>query len=126
VVDRLSEAWLAFCGRGKISIGHQRRSVESCVGTDGVPRGHYSDVVLDPTLPDKHSMYPSHDHTTSPRDHRSMVVDARVFNDMKSHLDELEFWLVIEHFYAVGRANGRIPSRSPERLPTGWAPNRNF
>ena len=126
MADQISQAWLAFCRRGRISIGHQRRSVESCLGPDGVVRGYYSDLVLDPTLGDRDSMYPSHDHMTFPHEDRTMVVDARLFNDMKSHLDETEFWLVIEHFYAVGRAKGRIPNRSPERLPAGWAPRRSF
>lgn len=123
---KLHAAWEAFCRRGQISVGHQRRSVESCRSQDGVVRGHYSDLELDPTLEHTHSMYPSHDHTIDSQDHRAMVVDARIINDMKSHLSEDEFWQVIEHLYAVGRAKERIPSRRPRRLGRGWHPHRNY
>ncbi len=126
MTDHLSEVWLEFCRRGSISLGHQKQSVESCLGPDGIVRGRYSDLVLDPTLAHTDSMYPSHDHTTSPRDHSRMVVDTRLLNDMKSHLSQEEFWLVVEHLYAVGREKDRIPARSPARLPTGWTPSRHF
>jgi len=126
MVNQLSEAWLEFCRRGHISQGNQRRSVESCLGADGTVRGHYSDLPLDPTLLPTHSMYPSHDHTTVPRDDREMVVDARVINDMKSHLSEAEFWLVVEHLFAVGVAKGCIPSGAPRRLSDTWSPVRHF
>jgi hypothetical protein len=39
-----------------------------------------------------------------------MVVDARIINDMKSHLSNSEFWLLVEHLYAVGRAKGSHPA----------------
>ena len=126
MVDPLSEDWLAFCRKGQISQSNQRRSVGSCRGADGVVRGYYSDLPLNPTLPPTHSMYPSHDHTTAPRDHGAMVVDARVINDMKSHLNEAEFWLVIEHLFAVGVAKGRILNGAPRRLLDDWAPERHF
>lgn len=122
----LPESWIAFCRRGQISVGHQRRSVQACLGPDGTVRGYYSDLPLDPTLDPTHSLYPSHDHTTAPRDHQAMVVDARVINDMKSHLSESEFWQVVEHLYAVGRAKDRIPNRAAQRLDSNWRPSRNF
>lgn len=121
-----SPDWQGFCARGQISVGHQRRSLEACTDQDGIVRGYYSDIELDPTLPSSHSLYPSHDHTTVPRNDREMVVEARVFNDMKAHLTASEFWEVIEHFYAVGRAKGRIPDRSPQRLHPGWTPERGY
>jgi hypothetical protein len=71
-------------------------------------------------------MYPSHDHFTYPKNDKNMVVDARIFNDMKTHLAESEFWLVVEHLYAVGVAKGKIPQRPPERLPEDWSPDRHF
>lgn len=126
MVNQLSEVWLEFCRRGRISQINQRRSVESCLDADGTVRGHYSDLPLDPTLSPTHSMYPSHDHTTLPRDDGKMVVDARVINDMKSHLIEAEFWLVIEHLYAVGIADGRIQRDAPRRLVDTWSPARHF
>jgi hypothetical protein len=122
----LSESWEAFCGRGRYSIGHQRRSVRRCLGADGVVRGWYSDLPLDPTIHHTRSMYPSHDHTTHPRDDREMVVDARIINDMKSHLTDAEFWSLIEHLYAVGIAKGAIPTDAPRRLADNWSSLRQF
>jgi hypothetical protein len=66
-------------------------------------------------------MYPSHDHTTHLRDDREIVLDARIVNDMKSHLTDSEFWLLIEHLYAVGVAKGTIPLGPPRRLADGWS-----
>lgn len=125
-VDELPESWEAFCNRGRYSVGHQRRSVRRCFGPDGIVRGYYSDLPLDPTIPCTRSMYPSHDHTTHPRDDREMVVDARIVNDMKSHLNATEFWLLIEHLYAAGIAKGTIPPGPPRRLPDNWSSLRQF
>jgi hypothetical protein len=91
-----------------------------------VVRGYYSDLRLDPTLQHNHSMYPSHDHTTFPRDHKAMFVEARVVNDMRSHTSEGEFRQFVEHFYAVGLAKGKIPQGVPQRLPDGWSTVRHF
>jgi hypothetical protein len=71
-------------------------------------------------------MYPSHDHTTHPRDDREMVVDARIVNDMKSHLSDSEFWLLVQHLYAVGVAKGTIPAGPPSRLADDWSSLRHF
>jgi hypothetical protein len=125
-VDELLESWEAFCNRGRYSVGHQRRSVRRCLGLHGMVRGWYSNLPLDPTIPCTRSMYPSHDHTTHPRDDREMVVDARIINDMKSHLSEAEFWLLIEHLYVVGREKGNIPPGLPRRLADDWSSLRQF
>jgi hypothetical protein len=87
----LSQEWLDFCKRGRLPQGRQRKSVE-CSVVAGKVRGYYGDLVLDPTLDWTDSPYPSHDHTTHPRDHSNMVVEARVVNDMKGHLNDDEFW----------------------------------
>lgn len=126
MAEKLSEAWDDFCHRGSYSVTNQRRSVARCLGVDGIVRGWYSDLPLDPTIPVTRSMYPSHDHTTHPKNDQHMVVDARVVNDMKSHLDESEFWLLVEHLYAVGLAKGKIPQGAPQRLADNWSSIRHF
>jgi hypothetical protein len=124
--DGLSVEWDAYCHRGKYSVTNQRRSVRRCMGADGIIRGWYSDLPLDSTIPCTRSMYPSHDHITHPKDDREMVVDARVVNDMKSHLTESEFWLLVEHLYGVGVAKRRIPPGPPRRLADNWTSIRHF
>lgn len=117
--------WKDFCERGRYSRSHQRKSVERCF--DGsIVRGHYTDLRMDPTLDPSHPMYPSHDHTTQPKDDREMVIDARVLNDAKTLLSEDELWRLIEHLYAVGLAKGRIPARSPQRVSDDWRPSRGY
>src|SRR5262245_55262631 len=124
--DKLPVTWDSYCHRGNYNVTNQRRSVRRCLGADGVVRGWYSNLPLDPTIPCTRSMYPSHDHATYPKDDREMVVDARVVNDMKSHLSEREFWLLVEHLYAVGVAKGAIPPGPPRRLPDDWSSIRHF
>ncbi|KKR70480.1 MAG: Proline-tRNA ligase, partial [Candidatus Woesebacteria bacterium GW2011_GWA2_40_7b] len=74
----------------------------------GKIRGYYSDLELDPTAMPSSSLYPSAEHTTYPKKDSQMVVEARIINDMKSHLSEEEFWYAVEHLYAVGREKGKI------------------
>jgi hypothetical protein len=88
-------------------------------------RGYYSGLVLNPLLPPTHSMYPSHDHLTYPKNDAEMVVDTRLINDMKSHNSEREFWKWVEHLYVVGVAKG-LCSINPRRLKDGWSPDRHF
>jgi hypothetical protein len=121
----LSQEWLDFCKRGRLPQGRQRKSVE-CSVVAGKVRGYYSDLVLDPTLDWTDSLYPSHDHTTHPRDHSNMVVEARVVNDMKGHLNDDEFWRMIEHLYAVGVSKRKIRSGLARRLSPHWRPERNY
>ena len=118
--------WEAFCKRGLYSIENQRMSVEHCMGPDGVVRGHYSDFQLDPTLPEKSALYPSHDHTYDRSDDSQMVVDARFINDMKSILSEDEFWMVIAHLHSVGVEKGKINRDGHKRLPSAWKLGRNY
>lgn len=96
------------------------------MAAEGIVRGFYSDLPLDPTLPPTHSLYPSHDHITYPRRDQEMVVEARVINDMKVHLGDAEFWRVIEHLYAVGVEKDKIPAGVARRLDAGWSPERHY
>ncbi len=121
----LSESWKEFCKKGNYSFGNQIASVERCIDKNGVVRGYYSDIPLDPTLLHTDAMYPSHDHLTYPKDDSKMAVDARVINDMKSIINEQELWVLIEHLYSVGRAKGKIPDRVAKQH-NQWRPKRNF
>ena len=71
-------------------------------------------------------MYPSFEHLVDRDKHDDAVVEARIFNDMKSHLSESEFWLVIEHLFAVGLAKGKIKPPFGKRLPKRWSPARHY
>jgi hypothetical protein len=122
----LSQQWLDFCKRGKCLASRQRESVNRSVAADGTVRGYYSDLLLNPDLDPTHSLYPSHDHTSHPRDDREMVVDARVINDMKTHLSEPEFWRMIEHLYAVGICKGKIQPGVARRHDSDWCPERHY
>ena len=63
--DSLSEAWEIWCNRGRPSVGHRRRAVTKCMNARGEVRGYYSNLILDPTLPPTHSLYPSIDHVVT-------------------------------------------------------------
>jgi hypothetical protein len=120
----LSEAWEIWCRRGRSSVGHKRRAVLKCMNAQGEIRGFYSNLILDPTLPPTHSLYPSIDHVTFPKRHGEIVVETRIVNDMKSHLSEEEFWHAIEHLFVVGTAQKKIPSSAARR--DSWAPGRHY
>ncbi|MDP1677625.1 MAG: hypothetical protein Q8L88_12270 [Bacteroidota bacterium] len=121
----ISNEWKEFCSKGRYSQRDQITSVNKCLSNDGMVLGFYSDLVLNPNLPDTDALYPSHDHTINSSNHSQMVVDARIINDMKSILNETEFWIIIEHLYAVGISKGKIPNRTAQRNDS-WKPVRNF
>lgn len=121
----LPNDWLEFVRRGKLAKRHQTNSVQRCLGSDGIVRGYYSGLPLNPLLPPTHSMYPSHDHNTHPKNHAEMVVEAQIFNDSKSHFSGPEFWQSIEHLYAVGVATGQC-SANPRLLNNHWSPKRHY
>lgn len=81
-------------------------------------------MLLDPTLPHTNSLYPSVDHTTSPKSDIEMVVEARIINDVKSHLTEEEFWQMVEHLYAAGTSKGKVSRLAKRR--DAWKPKRNY
>src|SRR5439155_13529967 len=93
----LPAAWEAWCHRGRPSVGLRRSAVRRCMNAKGEVRGYYSDLLLDPELPDTHALYPSIEHITFPKQHGEIVVETRVVNDMKCILSEEEFWHAIEH-----------------------------
>ena len=125
--SELNEAWLAWSKRGVHGkTARKRRAAERCLATDGTVRGYYSDLPLDPSLPESHSLYPSIEHLNSPTDHSNLVVEARIINDMKNHLSEAEFWQVVEHLYAIGQHKGHIPIPTARTLPTAWSPTRHY
>lgn len=117
--------WDKFCHKGPVAVEKQRESVRQCLGTDGIVRGYYSEIPLDPTLPHTHPLYPSHAHTTWPKDHDKMVVDARIINDMKGILSEDEFWKMIGHLYSVGKKKRKIPPQI-EPIANNWKPDRSY
>lgn len=121
----ITDEWKQFCRKGRYSQRDQIASVEKCSGNDGVVRGFYSDLLLNPSLRDTDALYPSHDHTYDASDDSQMVVDARIINDMKSILNEPEFWNIIEHLYAVGITKGKIIDRKAQRNDD-WKCVRNF
>ena len=71
-------------------------------------------------------MYPSLEHLADPKNHTETVVEARIINDMKSHLREEEFWRVIEHLFIVGIDKGKIRAPFGKRLPKGWSTVRHY
>lgn len=71
-------------------------------------------------------MSPSFEHLVHPTNHAEAVVEARIINDMKSHLSENEFWLVIEHLFSVGLAKEKIKPPFGKRLSKGWSPARHY
>ena len=71
-------------------------------------------------------MYPSFEHLVDPTNHQEAVVEARIFNDMKSHLSEAEFWQAIEHLFIVGVQKGKIKPPFGKRLPKGWSPAKHY
>ena len=120
----LSEAWEIWCHRGRLSVGNRRRAVLRCMDDNGDVRGYHSDLLLDPTLPPTHSLYPSIEHLTFPKLDSEVVVETRIVNDMKSHLSETDFWQMIEHLYVVGRTRDRIPASAARR--DSWTLGRNY
>jgi hypothetical protein len=118
-----SEEWGKWCHRGRYSVGDKRRAILKSVRNREV-MGYYSDFLLDPTLPVTHSLYPSVDHIRSRDDDSNTVVETRIINDMKSHLEENEFWQAIGHLHAVGIEKGTLPRNSKRR--DSWRPKKNY
>ena len=71
-------------------------------------------------------MYPSFEHLVDPLNHKEAVVEARIVNDMKSHLNEKEFWRMIEHLFIVGLDKGKIKPPFGKRLPEEWSPEKHY
>lgn len=119
----IPENWVKWCSAGKSARKKNalRRSL-----VNGNVRGYFSDIPLNPELEHSHSMYPSVEHLVSANNHQEIVVEARIVNDMKSHLSEDEFWKMVEHLFSVGIKKGKIKAPFGKRLPKGWTPARHY
>jgi len=123
---KIPATWEKWCTTGRHGKGARKKNaIQKCLNSGHV-RGYFSDIVLRPDLDITHSMYPSLDHLAGPKNHTETVVEARIINDMKSHLSEAEFWRVIEHLFIVGMGKGKITAPFGKRLPKGWSPARHY
>ena len=122
---KIPTTWESWCKRGIHSGGRKKNAVLRSLKSGSV-RGYFSDFVLNPDLDPSNSMYPSVEHLVAPDNHDETVVEARIINDMKSHLSEDEFWQVIEHLFAVGIEKGKITPPLGKRLPRKWAPRNHY
>jgi hypothetical protein len=123
---KIPDLWQKWCATGRHGKGARKKNaVQKCLNSGHV-RGYFSDIALNPDLKVTHSMYPSLEHLAGPKNHTETVVEARIINDMKSHLSEEEFWRVIEHLFIVGIDKGKIRAPFGKRLPKGWSPGRHY
>ena len=124
--QKIPDAWAKWCTSGRHGVGsRKKKAVLKCLQSGHV-RGYFSDIPLRPDLEGSHSMYPSFEHLVDPTNHQEAVVEARIFNDMKSHLSEVEFWQAIEHLFIVGVQKGKIKPPFGKRLPKGWSPEKHY
>lgn len=122
---RIPANWEKWCKTGIHGHGTTKKNAVMRCLKNGHVRGYFSDIVLRPDTHTLDSMYPTLEHLNDPNDHDDAAVEACIFNQIKSHLSEKEFWQVIEHFFAVGVEKGAIKPPFGKRLPRGWAPKRN-
>jgi hypothetical protein len=118
--------WQKWCKSGIHGRGARKKNAVLKCLVSGHVRGYFSDIVLRPDLAGTDSMYPSLEHLVDPKNHAEAVVEARIINDMKSHLNEAEFWKVIEHLFIVGIEKKKIVPPFGKKLPKGWSPLRNY
>jgi len=124
--QKIPAPWVKWCGTGKHGQGARKKNAVLKCLKSGHVRGHFSDIPLRPDLDPTHSMYPSFEHLHDPSNHQEAVVEARIINDMKSHLSENEFWQVIEHLFLVGLEKGKIKPPFGKRLPRNWSPAKHY
>jgi hypothetical protein len=124
--QKIPALWEKWCKTGKHGRGARKKNAVMKCLKRGHVRGYFSDIILRPDIEHTHSMYPSIDHLIDPKNHKEAVVEARIINDMKSHLDEKEFWLVIKYLFAVGVEKKKITAPFGKRLPRGWSPKRHY
>jgi hypothetical protein len=123
---KIPSNWEKWCKKGIHGHGaRKKKAVLKCLKS-GQVRGYFSEIVLRPELEASHSMYPSLEHLIDPKNHAEAVVEARIFNDMKSHLSEAEFWRVVDHLFIVGVEKGKIVPPFGKKLPKGWSPARHY
>lgn len=123
--QKIPTTWEAWCKRG-VHGGARKKSAVLRSLTSGQVRGYFSDIVLNPDIDPCDSMYPSVEHLVHPKDHTQIVVEARIINDMKSHLTEDEFWRVVEHLFSIGIEKGKIKAPFGKRLPRSWRPEKHY
>lgn len=124
--QKIPAPWIKWCRTGKHGQGARKKNAVLKCLKSGHVRGYFSDIPLRPDLEDKHSMYPSFEHLIDPSNHQEAVVEARIINDMKSHLSENEFWQVVEHLFIVGLDKRKIKPPFGKRLPRGWSPVNHY
>lgn len=117
---------MKWCTTGTHGRGARKKNAVLKCLQGGHVRGYFSDILLRPDLEYGDSMYPSLDHLVDPKNHAEAVVEARIVNDMRSHLSEGEFWQLIDHLFAVGVAKGKIKAPFGKRLQKGWSPRRHY
>ena len=123
---KIPVTWEKWCKTGTHGRGARKKNAVLKCLKSGHVRGHFSDLVLRPDIDSADSMYPSLEHLVDPKNHAEAVVEARIINDMKSHLSESEFWQVIEHLFIVGVENKKIVAPFGKRLPRKWSPKRHY
>ena len=124
--QKIPTPWEKWCTTGRHGIGNRKKNAVIKCLKSGAVRGYFSDIVLRPDLDSTHSMYPSFDHLVDPTNHQEAAVEARIVNDMKSHLSEGEFWQMVEHLFVVGLEKGKIKPPFGKRLPKGWSPAKHY
>jgi hypothetical protein len=124
--QKIPVTWEKWCTTGKHGRGSRKKNAVLKCLKSGHVRGYFSDLLLRPDIEMTNSMYPSLEHLVDPKNHAEAVVEARIINDMKSHLGEDEFWQVIEHLFIVGVTKGKIVAPFGKRLPRGWSPRRHY
>jgi hypothetical protein len=124
--QKIPATWEKWCTTGKHGRGARKKNAVLKCLSSGHVRGYFSDIVLRSDIDASDSMYPSLEHLVDPKNHAEAVVEARVINDMKSHLGEDEFWRVIEHLFIVGVEKKKIIAPFGKRLPKGWSPRRHY
>ncbi|HEX5399820.1 MAG TPA: hypothetical protein VFY06_12320 [Verrucomicrobiae bacterium] len=122
---KIPKTWEKWCSTGTHKGERKRNAILKSIKSGDV-RGYFSDIPMRPELDPTHSMYPSFEHLVDPSNHQEAVVEARIINDMKSHLSENEFWMMIEHLFVVGLEKRKIKPPFGKRLPKGWEPMRHY
>ena len=124
--SKIPVTWEKWCRTGAHGRGARKKNAVLKCLKSGHVRGYFSDLVLRPDIEATNSMYPSIDHLLDPKNHAEAVVEARIINDMRSHLSEGEFWQLIEHLFIVGVEKEKIKAPFGKRLPRGWSPKRHY
>lgn len=124
--QKIPSTWEHWCKTGRHGRGARKKNAVLKCLVNGQVRGYLSDIPLNPDIEITHSMYPSLEHLVDPTNHAETVVEARIINDMKSHLTEQEFWRVIDHLFLVGVQKGKISAPFGKRLPKGWSPAKHY